>query len=132
MNRFTPRKRTSNWSAVNIRRVEVLTAEGRMTAAGLAAFAARDPSKSGVYSFDRGGPPTLSAAELKAFRARTKAWRFWEAQPPGYRRTATHWVVSAKREETRARRFATLVGDSSEGLRIALLRRASKSPTRAP
>ncbi len=121
----TPRRKESIWSAVNIRRVEVLTAEGRMTPAGLAAFALRDEARSATYSFDRRSEPALDAAQLKTFRAKPKAWRFWELQPPGYRRTATHWVVSAKREETRAKRFATLLTDSAAGLRIALLRRES-------
>ncbi len=130
-NRVTPRRKGSNWSAVNIRRVAVLTAEGRMQPPGLAAFALRDEARSEVYSFDRPDEPTLDAAQLKAFRAKPKAWRFWESQPPGYRRIASHWVVSAKREETRANRFATLLKDSAAGLRIAMLRRDVPGPSRS-
>lgn len=120
--RFTPRKPTSIWSAVNIRKVQALLAAGRMQPAGLAAWARRSESRSEVYAFERKAVE-LSTAELAAFRRKAKAWRFWEAQPAGYRRTAAHWVASAKKAETRARRFATLVADSAAGLRIAQLRR---------
>ncbi len=120
--RFTPRKKSSNWSLVNIARVKALTAAGKMSAAGLAAFAARDPKRSGIYSFER-AQAAFTPAEHKRFRAAKDAWTFWEAQPPGYRRTATHWVTSAKRPETRTKRFEILLDDSLNGLRIALLRR---------
>ena len=121
--RFTPRKRSSIWSAVNVRRVEALIAEGRMQPAGLEAFEARRDDRTGIYSFDRKDTPELTAEETAQFRANRKAWAFFEAQPPGYRRTAVHWVVSAKRPETRAKRLATLIVDSANGVRIALLRR---------
>lgn len=120
--RFTPRKPRSTWSDVNIAKVAALTAEGRMTAAGVRAFERRDEARSGVHSFERKAA-ALSPAELTAFRKRATAWKFWEAQPPGYRRTAMHWVSSAKRAETRAKRFATLLADSAAGRRIASQRR---------
>lgn len=120
--RFTPRKRRSIWSDVNIAKVQALIASGRMRASGLAAWEARTDGRSGVYAFERKAAE-LSAEEIAAFRKRTKAWKFWEAQPPGYRRTASHWVASAKRAETRAKRFATLLVDSASGLRIASQRR---------
>ena len=123
MQRVTPRRKGSNWSAINLKRVPELVAEGRMQPAGLAAYEARDPAKCSVYSFDRPDVPALAPAEEKRFRAKKKAWAFWELQPPGYRRTALHWVTSAKRAETRARRLETLMDDSAKGLRIALLRR---------
>jgi uncharacterized protein YdeI (YjbR/CyaY-like superfamily) len=122
MIRFTPRKPRSVWSDVNIAKVAALTAAGRMRAAGVKAFAARDEERSGVYAFER-KTAALSDEELAAFRKKAKAWKFWEAQPNGYRRTAMHWVASAKRPETRARRFATLLADSAAGLRIASQRR---------
>lgn len=122
MQRFTPRRRTSIWSDINIAKVAALTAAGRMRAAGLKAFAARDEKRSGIYAFERKAA-ALSDEELAAFRKKAKAWKFWEAQPAGYRRTAMHWVASAKRAETRTKRFATLLADSAAGLRIASQRR---------
>lgn len=120
--RFTPRKPRSIWSAVNIRKVQALIAAGRMQPAGLTAWARRSEAKSEVYAFERKAV-ALSRGELAAFRKQAAAWRFWEAQPAGYRRTAAHWVASAKKPETRARRFATLLADSAAGLRIGPLRR---------
>jgi uncharacterized protein YdeI (YjbR/CyaY-like superfamily) len=123
MNRFTPRKARSNWSTINIRRVAELQAEGRMTAAGLAAFEKRDDARSGVYSFENRDKAVLTNAQEKRFRAHAEAWAFFESQPGSYRKTAIWWVVSAKREETRERRLDTLIADSAAGLRIAMLRR---------
>ena len=65
----------------------------------------------------------LSADEVKAFKAQRAAWRWFETQPAGYKRLVMHWVTSAKRPETRAKRFATLVADAAQGRRIAQLRR---------
>ena len=129
--RFTPRKPTSIWSAVNVRNVERLVAAGRMQPAGLAAFAARSPERTAVYSFDRQHPPQFDAEMEARFRKNRKAWAFWESQPPGYRKTATHWVTSARRAETRERRLATLVEDCSAGRRIALLTAAAPRGGRA-
>ena len=122
--RFTPRKKRSNWSVVNIGRVAALTAEGRMRPAGQAAFAAREAARSGVYAFEQRATVALTAAEARRFRAKRGAWTFFESQPPGYRKTATWWEVSAKRSETRAKRLSTLIADSAMRLRIGLLRRA--------
>jgi len=105
MQRWTPRKPTSIWSNVNVRKVEALMAAGRMTPAGLAAFARRVPERTGVYTFEK-PPHEFPPAFLKRFKAEKGAWTFWGAQPPGYRRTVTGYVMSAKREETRERRFA--------------------------
>jgi uncharacterized protein YdeI (YjbR/CyaY-like superfamily) len=121
--RFTPRKKGSIWSTVNVRKVDALIREGRMQPAGLAVWEARNPDRSGLYSFERDAA-SFTPAETKQFKANRAAWTFWEAQPPGYRKTATHLVVSAKRPETRAKRFAALVEDSAAGLRIAQLRRS--------
>ncbi|MDH3228012.1 MAG: YdeI/OmpD-associated family protein [Thermoleophilia bacterium] len=122
MIRFTPRRRGSNWSRVNLERVAALIEQARMRPAGMAAYEARDPEKSGTYSFEL-EHAQLSAAQRKEFKSRPDAWAFWKAQPPGYRKQATWWVVSAKREPTRARRLATLIEDSASGLRIKQLRR---------
>jgi uncharacterized protein YdeI (YjbR/CyaY-like superfamily) len=119
--RFTPRKPGSNWSTRNVRHVEELIAEGRMTPAGLAAYEARKPERTGVYSFEQRHSARLDREQEEQFRANPKAWEFFQAQPPSYRRTATFWVVSAKREDTRARRLATLISDSETGRRIAHL-----------
>ena len=122
--RFTPRKATSIWSNVNTRRVAELTQLGLMAPAGLAAFERRDPKRAGIYSFEAQGPAreiALDAKDEKAFRARKKAWAFFESQPPGYRRIAVKWVTSAKREETRGRRLAELIADSANGQRLGIV-----------
>ena len=119
--RFTPRKPRSTWSTRNVRHAQELIREGRMTDAGLAAYEARSAERTGVYSFERREPARLEQAEEDEFRARPAAWEFFEAQPPSYRRTALHWVVSAKREETRSRRLAQLIEDSGAGRRLAHL-----------
>jgi uncharacterized protein YdeI (YjbR/CyaY-like superfamily) len=116
--RFTPRKRGSNWSAVNIRRVGELKKLGLMQPGGLKAFEQRTAEKSAIYSYEN-APKELPAADEKKFRANKKAWTYFNAQPPSYRRVAIHWVVSAKREETRARRLALLIDDSSQERRLA-------------
>ena len=121
--RFTPRKTSSNWSTVNIRRAGVLTKEGRMMPPGLAAFAARRAEKSGVYSFEQRTAPTLGDELEQRFRANKAAWAFFEEQPPYYRRLATFWVMSAKQHATRERRLATLIADSAAGQRIGPLKR---------
>ena len=115
--RFTPRKSGSTWSLVNVRHVERLTKAGRMAPAGIAAFAARDPAKTGLYSFEQ-RPQEFPAALKKTFQAAKPAWQFWSAQPPGYRRTAIWWVISAKQEATRQRRLAQLIAVSAAGQRI--------------
>jgi uncharacterized protein YdeI (YjbR/CyaY-like superfamily) len=124
--RFTPRKPTSIWSAINLARVDALTREGRMRPAGLRAFAARTPDRTGVYSFERAQAAVVSPAEEKALRANRKAATYFDAQPPWYRRAATHWIVSAKRAETRARRFERLLGASAKGEPIGPLKRPAR------
>jgi uncharacterized protein YdeI (YjbR/CyaY-like superfamily) len=121
--RFSPRRPRSTWSRVNVAHAERLIAEGRMTPAGLAAFEARDDRRTGVYSFEQ--PPTaLDPVLQRRFEANPAAWAGFQRQPPGYRRVATYWVMSAKREETRVRRLDTLIGCSAEGKRIPPLDRA--------
>jgi len=121
MIRFTPRRPTSLWSKVNIGRVAVLTAEGRMRPEGLAAFGRRE--RTAVYSFEQSERRGLDAAAEKEFRKNRKAWTWFQRQPPWYRRTSGWWVVSAKRPETRARRLAILVHDSGAGRTIGPLTR---------
>ncbi len=120
--RFTPRKPSSVWSQRNIELVERLTVEGRMTADGLAAFAFKDVHPNSGYataSYDDVLPDTM----VTRFQEVPGAWDFYQAQPPGYRRQSARWVTSAKREQTRERRLATLIEDSANGLRIKQLRR---------
>jgi uncharacterized protein YdeI (YjbR/CyaY-like superfamily) len=128
--RFTPRKPKSFWSAVNIKRVGELTRAGRMMPPGLKAFAGRDEQKARQYSYERSACK-LEGTHEKQFRANPKAWEFFQAQPPGYRRTATWWVISAKREETRGKRLATLIETSKTGQRLAMLVSQSKKKSGA-
>ena len=129
-NRFTPRKPVSNWSAVNIRRVGELTLAGRMTPAGLAAFDRRAEARSRIYSYEQRHTAALEDAQEQQFRANPKAWDYFQARPPSYRKAAVWWVVSAKREETRARRLAQLIEDSSNQRTIAPL--TPPGPKRSP
>lgn len=118
MQRFTPRKPGSTWSNINVAHVERLTREGRMAPAGRAAFAARSAAKTGIYSFERTQPAEFPPALLRLFKANRAAWKFFSAQPPGYRRLSTHRVVDAKQESTRLRRLEKLIAASAAGLRI--------------
>lgn len=121
MIRFTPRKPGSVWSQRNIDIVERLTARGRMKAEGLAAFALKDAHPDSGYAtakFDG----VFTEQMLTRFKETAGAWEFYQEQPPGYRRQTARWVMSAKREETRQRRLATLVLDSANGLRIKQFR----------
>lgn len=120
--RFTPRKPASIWSAVNVKKMAQLTTSGQMAAAGQHAFAARTEGKTAIYSYEREASD-FSEAEGDQFRANPTAWAFFGSQAAWYRRTATHWVLGAKREETRTRRFAQLVKDSAEGRRLGHLSR---------
>ena len=115
--RFTPRKTKSYWSAVNTRRANELIADKRMAPPGLKAFEARDRELTARYSFEREAP-SFDASQLKAFRANRKAWEFFEQQPPGYRRLATFYVTSAKKPETRAQRLDRVISASAAGKRI--------------
>lgn len=116
--RFSPRKKDSRWSAINIDKVNALQAKSRMTAAGLAAFERRKEDKSRTYSYEQTRRSKLDAESEALFRAKKAAWRFFEAQPPGYRRTATWYVVSAKKPETRKTRLARLIAASARGERL--------------
>jgi uncharacterized protein YdeI (YjbR/CyaY-like superfamily) len=119
-NRFTPRKPGSTWSLVNIRHVERLTAEGLMHQAGVDAFERRDPAKSGIYSFEVRPNAFPSALEAR-FRAVPAAWTHFNQQPPGYRRLAIFFVISAKREETQLRRLQMVIDAAAAGKRVGVL-----------
>lgn len=122
--RFTPRKPGGTWSTVNVKRVRELTRLGLMRPAGLTAFELR--KKSGTYSYEQRNTARLDAASERRFHANRKAWDFFQAQPPWYRRTAVWWVISTKRKETRQKRLASLIEDSALGRTIPPLTRPGK------
>lgn len=112
--RFTPRRKGSIWSALNVRKVGELTAQGRMRPAGTAAFEARSPEKTALYSYER-GTAALTDDEIARLRANADAWADWEGRPPSYKRNVTHWIASAKKPETRARRLDALIAACAAG-----------------
>jgi uncharacterized protein YdeI (YjbR/CyaY-like superfamily) len=116
-NRFTPRRKGSNWSLINIEKVAALTAAGKMTPAGLAAYDGRSPEKTGRTSYEQ-RPHVFPPEHLKTFKANKPAWTWFAAQPPGYQRLAIWYVVSAARPETQAKRLATVMAASAAGHRI--------------
>jgi uncharacterized protein YdeI (YjbR/CyaY-like superfamily) len=118
MIRFTPRKPTSTWSAINIKRVAELTKMGLMQPSGRKAFQECKDDKSGIYSYEQRKMATLSAAQEKEFRAKKPAWEYFQSQPPWYRRTAAFWIASAKKEETRQKRLAALIESSGHQRRV--------------
>jgi uncharacterized protein YdeI (YjbR/CyaY-like superfamily) len=124
--RFTPRKPTSIWSAVNIKRARELSAQGLMLPEGLRAFAARKENRSGIYSYEQRSDqlPGPYSGKLKRNKA---AWKFFQAQPPSYRKAASWWVVSAKKEETRLKRLEKLIEDSAHERIISQFTRAKSS-----
>ena len=116
--RFTPRREGSIWSAINIAKVQALVAQGRMRPAGLEAFARRTERRSRVYAYEQAGNAELGVEEAGDFRQNKAAWRYFERAPPSYRRTMLHWVASAKRPATRARRLSQLIAACAAGTRI--------------
>lgn len=124
-NRFTPRRRGSFWSAINTRRAVELIKAGRMRAAGKAAFQARDAAKTTAVSRVRDTARFENSHEAQ-FKANRAAWEFFSAQPPGYRRMSAWWILSAKRNETRAKRLATLIQVSADGRRLVPMQPAAR------
>jgi uncharacterized protein YdeI (YjbR/CyaY-like superfamily) len=125
-NRFTPRRRGSTWSAVNVRRVGELTKMGLMHRAGLEAFERRNQGRTAIYSYEQRHRIRLDRAYERELRADDRAWAFFKDQPPSYRTAAIYWVMSAKKEETRRRRLAILLEHSANERRVPPL----TSPTR--
>jgi uncharacterized protein YdeI (YjbR/CyaY-like superfamily) len=119
MQRFSPRTKRSPWSKINIKRFGELKKLGVVSPAGIAAFERRDKNPAG-YSYEEAARG-FTGAYLKTFRSNKDAWEFFKAQPPGYRKMATFWVMTAKREETRQRRLAQLIDDSANERRLAML-----------
>jgi len=124
--RFTPRKPTSTWSAVNIKRVQELTQLGLMTPAGLKAFEARKENKSGIYAYEQ-RTAALPPEYEKTLRKNKAAWTFFQAQPASYRKTAMWWIVSAKQEATRLKRLEQLIAHSAQGQTVPQFTRWAKS-----
>ncbi len=116
--RFSPRKAGSTWSAVNIARATALLGEGRLTPAGMAAFERRIERKSGIYAYEQETEPELNPAEARQLAGNKTARSFLEAQAPSYRRKVIWWVVSARRQATRDRRFAALLEAAAGGRRL--------------
>jgi uncharacterized protein YdeI (YjbR/CyaY-like superfamily) len=116
-NRFTPRKKTSNWSNINIAKVEALIRQELMMPAGLEAYKHRKENRTGIYSFEN-EIKDLPEEYASIFRKNKTAWEFYSATPPSYRRTITHWVLSAKQEATRLSRLEKLIVESGKKNRL--------------
>jgi uncharacterized protein YdeI (YjbR/CyaY-like superfamily) len=116
--RFTPRKKTSIWSAVNIAKLEKLRQSGEVTAAGLEAYSFRSDAKSKVYAYEQESSPDLSKLEILQFKRGGSAWDFFSSTPPSYRKVMLHWVTQAKKSETRASRLLKLIAACEAGVRI--------------
>lgn len=116
--RFTPRKPTSIWSVVNIKKIEELTKAGLMKEAGLGAFKLRKEEKSGIYSHEK-EPSKLTLEYENQFKANKKAWEFFEEQAPSYKKVMIHWIMSAKQEKTQISRLEKTISESKNGKRIS-------------
>jgi uncharacterized protein YdeI (YjbR/CyaY-like superfamily) len=114
-NRFTPRRRRSNWSAINIKRAQELIDQGLMQSAGLKAFQAREERRSEIYSYEQQGSDNLPEPYAQRLKKNKTAWAFFQAQPAGYRKKVSWWIVSAKKEETRLKRLDKLIEESAQG-----------------
>ena len=126
MIRFTPRKPTSTWSAINIKFVQELTKKGLMHPAGLRAFAARSAKRSGIYAYEQRKSAQFTREQEKRFRANKSAWEFFRSQAPWYQRVTAYWVISAKREETKLKRLSSLIEHSQNRRTLPQLTRAKK------
>lgn len=116
--RFTPRRPTSIWSAINIAKVEKLRAEGRMRPAGEAAFQHRREARSELYAYEQEALAELSVDELREFQRNKQAWRFFENSPPSHKQVVLHWICGAKKPETPYRRFTKLLEACAAGQRL--------------
>jgi uncharacterized protein YdeI (YjbR/CyaY-like superfamily) len=119
--RFSPRRPRSTWSAVNLKRMGELIAEGRVHPAGMAAFERRSDDNTAIYAYEQRGRG-LDEPYASELRAHARAWEYFQAQRPGYRKTVSWWVMSAKRDDTRRRRLARLIEACAAGEWIAALK----------
>jgi uncharacterized protein YdeI (YjbR/CyaY-like superfamily) len=115
--RFTPRRPTSIWSTVNIKKVETLIKQGLMQSAGLEAFKKRKEHKSNIYSFEN-AQNTLTNKLEKKIKANKIAWNFFTKQAPSYKKMVIHWIRSAKREETQHARLKKTITASEKQKRL--------------
>ncbi|MFD1604531.1 YdeI family protein [Flavobacterium artemisiae] len=115
--RFTPRKTSSIWSAINIQKMEDLTKAGLMTDAGLKAFSFRTENKSKIYSHEK-EPVLLDAVYEKQFKSNKLAWDFFEKQAPSYKKVMIHWIMTAKQEKTRLSRLEKTIIESEKQKRV--------------
>ena len=115
--RFTPRRRGSIWSAINIKRAKELVRQKQMRRTGLKAFAARIENKSGIYSYEQRSTE-LSQPYAKLLKKNNPAWNFFKTQSPSYRKMIGWWITSAKKEETRMARLAKLISECAKGKRL--------------
>lgn len=118
--RFTPRKPTSIWSAINIKKVEELAKKGLMHPSGLTAFSKRQEKKSAIYSYEK-KPETLSPEFLQKLKANKKAWVFFQTMAPSYQRSCFHWIMTARQETTKMKRLLELINDSEMKRKIKRL-----------
>lgn len=116
-NRFTPRRASSTWSAVNIRKVEMLISQGRMHQAGIEAFNRRKEEKSVIYSYEN-AVVRLSDEMEEMFRSNEKAWLFFSSKAPSYQRTSRYWIMDAKQEITKMNRLKKLIQASEAGEKL--------------
>ena len=116
--RFTPRRARSVWSSINIRRVKVLTKEGRMSAAGLAAYQRRSKDRSAIYAYEQRATAKLTPAETRTFKAEPGAWKFFSVVAPWYRHKLLYWITSSRKPETRKARLARLIAASAAGRKL--------------
>lgn len=115
--RFTPRRNTSNWSAINIKKIEDLTKAGLMKPAGLKAFSLRKENKSEIYSYEN-DTLSLDSTDEKRFRENQKAWDFFMKQAPSYKKAIMRWIMSAKQEKTRLSRLEKTIKESEKQKRL--------------
>jgi uncharacterized protein YdeI (YjbR/CyaY-like superfamily) len=116
--RFTPRRPGSHWSNINLRRIAELKAAGRLKPAGLATFEARSKTKTGRASYEQKAPVKLSPKVISVFKRNAAAWKYYGTLPPGYKKMVNWWVMSARKNETRMRRLATLVSACAQKRRL--------------
>ena len=122
MIRFTPRRKTSIWSAVNIQMVANLKSQGRMKTSGIEAFERRKDKKSEIYSYEQ-QKVQLDKSYESEIKKEAKAWAYYDTLAPSYKKATIHWVMSAKKETTRLKRLAILIESSKNGLKIPPIRR---------
>ena len=116
--RFTPRRERSTWSSINIRRVKVLSKEGRMSEAGLAAYLRRSKDRSAIYAYEQRATAELTPAETREFKASPGAWEFFANLAPSYRHKVLYWITSSAKPETRTKRLARIIAASAAGKKL--------------